>query len=171
MFFWSKKNRIEGKIVMAFGTFDFLHAGHENYLKEAKKLGDHLIVVIGRDNTVRSIKGRPAANSEKNRLKNLRQTGWADRVILGNRGDKHQIVLKYRPAVIALGYDQFAFTQTLQKTLIDHNLNTEIVRLTPYFPQTYKSSQIRQIQENKTAGKTEKPTAIISSHAQTQIPT
>jgi FAD synthetase len=152
MFFWNKKNQLEGKIIMAFGTFDLLHAGHENFLREARRLGDHLIVVLARDNTVRSVKGRPPVNRERVRLKNLQKSGWADKVVLGNLDNKHKIILKHRPSVIALGYDQFAFTQTLQKTFIDNNLNTEIIRMDAYFPQTYKSSLIRQAQE-QTQGK------------------
>lgn len=145
MFFSSKKSTApDHRLVMAFGTFDYLHAGHENFLKQAKEQGHELLVVLARDNTVRSVKGRDPVNNEKKRLKNLRQTGWADKIILGHQSDKHKVVLQNKPAVIALGYDQFVFTQTLQKTLIDHNLNSEIVRLQPYFPQVYKSSLIRQ---------------------------
>ncbi len=129
---------------MAFGTFDLLHAGHENFLRQARELGDYLIVVIARDYTVRSVKSRLPLNRESTRLKNLKKSGWADKVVLGNRDDKHKIILKHRPSILALGYDQFVFTQTLQKTLIDHSLDTEIVRLEAYFPQTYKSSLIRQ---------------------------
>lgn len=129
---------------MAFGTFDYLHAGHENFLKQARALGDTILVVLARDSTVQSVKGRKALNDENQRLKNLRKTGWADKVILGNKDNKHQVILKNKPDVIVLGYDQFIFTQTLQKTLIDNNLNTEIVRLDAYFPQVYKSSLLRE---------------------------
>lgn len=152
----AKKGGLNDKLVMAFGTFDYLHAGHENFLKQAKKLGTELIVVIARDTTVRSVKGRLPANNEKARLKNLRQTGWADQVVLGNQTDKHKIILQHKPAVIALGYDQYVFTQTLQKTLIDHNLDSEIIRLDAYFPQVYKSSLIRQQIES------EKGTPVVS---------
>lgn len=140
----NKKPAQNGKLVMAFGTFDYLHAGHENYLKQAKKLGDELIVVLALDQTVRSVKGRAPTYNEQQRLKNLRKTGWADRVVLGNAQDKHKVILKHQPDVIALGYDQYAFTQTLQKTIIENNLSTEIIRLDPYFPQLYKSSLLRE---------------------------
>jgi FAD synthetase len=153
MFFHkSKKDHLPTKLVMAFGTFDYLHAGHENFLKQARKLGTELIVIIARDTTVRSVKGRLPVNNEKTRVKNLRQTGWADQVVLGNQTDKHKVILQHKPAVIALGYDQYVFTQTLQKTLIDHNLDSEIIRLEAYFPQVYKSSLIRQqLEGDKTA--------------------
>jgi len=128
---------------MAFGTFDYLHAGHENFLKQARSKGDYLLIVLARDNTVQSVKGRAPLNNEKARLKNLRATGWADEVILGNHDNKHQVILDHRPTVITLGYDQFVFTQTLQKTLIANQLNTEIIRLDAYFPQVYRSSLLK----------------------------
>lgn len=131
-------------IVMSFGTFDYFHAGHENYLKQAASLGDYLIVVIARDRTVRQTKGMPALNSQRRRAANIRKTGIADKVILGYQSDKHKVLKKYRPAVIALGYDQFIFTQKLEKTLIDLKLDAVIKRLDAYFPQVYKSSLLKK---------------------------
>jgi rfaE bifunctional protein nucleotidyltransferase chain/domain len=50
--------RREGKkVVFTNGCFDILHAGHTRYLREAKKLGDVLILALNSDNSVRSIKG------------------------------------------------------------------------------------------------------------------
>jgi FAD synthetase len=135
------------KIVMAFGTFDIFHAGHEFYLKKAKELGEYLIVVISRDKTVRQIKGHAPAHSEHKRAAAIRKTGIADKVLLGYHDDKHKVLLKYRPEVIALGYDQFVFTQMLRKTLIDNKMDTVIKRIDSYFPQVYKSSIIKREME------------------------
>ncbi|MBD3270314.1 adenylyltransferase/cytidyltransferase family protein [Candidatus Peregrinibacteria bacterium] len=142
MFFGNKKNN-KGKTVMAFGTFDILHAGHENFFKQAGELGNQILVIVSRDETVKSVKSESAQNSEKIRLKNLRKTGWADKVILGNHGDKHKVITKYKPDIIALGYDQFVFTQTIEKTLIDANINAKVIRLMPFEPQVFKSSLIK----------------------------
>ena len=128
---------------MAFGTFDYFHAGHEHYLKQAKQLGEYLIVVIARDKTVRQIKGQKPANPEKTRAANVRNSGIANKVILGDLHDKHKVLRKYKPAVIALGYDQFVFTQTLKKTLIDLKLDADIRRIDAFFPQVYKSSLLK----------------------------
>lgn len=132
------------KKVMAFGTFDLFHAGHENYLKQAGELGDYLMVVIARDETVKKIKGEAPMQKEKERMRNVKNSGLADKVILGYKGDKHKVLKKFRPDVLALGYDQFVFTQRLEKTLIDLKLNADIVRLQPYFPQMYKSSLLKK---------------------------
>lgn len=132
---------------MAFGTFDYLHAGHEFYLKNAKALGDELLVVIARDKTVKQIKGEAPTNSERKRARAIRELGIADHVILGNHGDKHKVLRKYRPNIIALGYDQFVFTQKLKKTLIDLQLDAEIHRIDAHFPQVYKSSLLKKMEE------------------------
>ncbi len=132
------------KKVMAFGTFDLFHAGHENYLKQALELGDYLIVIIARDRTVKTIKGEYPTQSEHERLKTLKKSGIAHRVVLGFHGDKYKVLRKYKPDVIALGYDQFVFTQRLEKTLIDLKMNAVIKRLNAYQPQLYKSSLIKK---------------------------
>jgi len=132
------------KKVMAFGTFDLFHAGHENYLRQAKELGDYLIVIIARDETVQKIKGHAPTHNENERMRSVKNAGLADKVILGYKGDKHKVLKKIRPDVLALGYDQFVFTQRLEKTLIDLKLNADIIRLQPYFPQIYKSSLLKK---------------------------
>ena len=132
------------KKVITFGTFDHFHAGHESYLKQAKELGDFLIVVIARDKTVKRIKGKTANHSERERLNAVKASGLADKVLLGSTGDKYDVILKHKPDVIALGYDQFAFTFRLNKMIIDNKLNTKIVRLKSYKPNVYKTSIIQR---------------------------
>lgn len=131
---------------MAFGTFDYLHAGHENYLRQAAELGDELIVVVARDRTARSIRGFAPDHREKERLKTLRKLPYVTKAVLGEHEDKYKVLRKFKPDIIALGYDQFVFTHPLNKILIDFKLNAKIVRLAPYEPQMYKSSLIRASQ-------------------------
>ncbi|MDD5382046.1 MAG: D-glycero-beta-D-manno-heptose-7-phosphate kinase [Candidatus Margulisbacteria bacterium] len=50
------RNR-DAKIVFTNGCFDLLHLGHVRYLREAKKLGDILIVGLNSDDSVRALKG------------------------------------------------------------------------------------------------------------------
>jgi rfaE bifunctional protein nucleotidyltransferase chain/domain len=45
------------KIVFTNGCFDILHVGHTRYLREAKKLGDVLVLALNSDSSVRSLKG------------------------------------------------------------------------------------------------------------------
>ncbi len=137
------KNRPE-KVVMAFGAFDTWHAGNESYLKQAKELGDYLMVVVARDETIRVLTGKYPQQSERQRVALLKKSGLVNKVVLGNIHDKLQVILKYRPDVIALGYNQFVFTQRIEKTLIDAKINAEVIRLMPYFNNIQRSSLVKK---------------------------
>src|ERR1700678_783347 len=45
------------KIVFANGVFDLLHVGHVRYLKQARALGDALVIAVNSDESVRGLKG------------------------------------------------------------------------------------------------------------------
>ena len=45
------------KVVLANGCFDILHPGHICYLREARSLGDALVVGVNSDRSVRELKG------------------------------------------------------------------------------------------------------------------
>ena len=45
------------KIVLAFGIFDLLRVGHTRYLKEAKALGDQLVLALASDVSVQRTLG------------------------------------------------------------------------------------------------------------------
>ena len=132
------------KTVMVFGTFDHLHAGHQNLIEQAREHGDQVIALVSRDKTTEIIKSKAPDSNEKKRVKNLEKTGWADNIILGDPNDKYKAIKKIRPDVIALGYDQFVFTQQLHRVIFENKLNTRIVRLEPYYPEIYKSSLMKK---------------------------
>jgi FAD synthetase len=154
--------------IMLFGTFDQLHAGHENLFMQAKSLARHFqnpltVAIVARDKTVKQIKRKKPDNSEKKRVKSLEETGWTDLVLLGEKTDKYKAIRKHRPSIIALGYDQFAFTQQLEKLIIDLNLDAKIVRLDPYKPEIYKSSLIKQRNAQSLSIPTPKKSSTIKS--------
>ena len=47
------------KVVLVTGGFDPLHSGHISYFKEAKKLGDKLVVGLNSDKWLARKKGKP----------------------------------------------------------------------------------------------------------------
>ncbi|MBI3036959.1 FAD synthase [Candidatus Woesearchaeota archaeon] len=132
------------KKVMCFGTFDVLHEGHRFYLSEAKKLGDYLVVVVARDETVKKVKEKQPLHSESERVRHLKQLGIADKVVLGNPGDKLKVVEDERPQVICLGYDQTFFTDKIKEKLQERGVSVDIVRMPAYKPEMYKSSLLRE---------------------------
>lgn len=131
------------KKVMVFGTFDILHPGHLNFFKQAKKYGDYLIVVIGRDETVKKIKGRTPKHNENKRVRQVEKIGLANKVAPGYLKDPYRIIQEYKPDVICLGYDQNFFAGGLSQALKKIKLKTRIVRLKPYKPHLYKTSKLR----------------------------
>src|SRR4030043_684882 len=116
------------KKIMVFGTFDIFHEGHKNFLRQAKKYGDYLIVVVARDKTVARYKRQETRNKERFRLRKIKNSKLAEKVILGNSGDKYQVIKKHRPDIICLGYDQKFFVRGLKRKLEDFKLKTKIIR-------------------------------------------
>ena len=133
------------RTVMAFGTFDFLHPGHLFFLKKAKALGDHLVVVVARDRNVIIVKGRKPLNSEMDRLQLVKQLRLADKVVLGDRiVRKWSVIKRFHPTAIALGYDQWASVPSLRKGLDEKGLNPKIVRIKAFKPKKNNSIRMRK---------------------------
>lgn len=59
-----KDNFAEKKVILCHGVFDLLHAGHVDYFREAKSLGDILVVSVTAEKYVRKGIGRPYFNDE-----------------------------------------------------------------------------------------------------------
>ena len=136
------------KKVLVFGTFDIIHPGHINFFKQAKKYGDFLVVVLGRDKNIRKIKGRLPHYNEKRRLKNLQKIDLIDQSRLGYLKDPYKIIEKIKPDVICLGYDQNSYTNNLEKELKKRNLSCQVVRLKSFKPEKYKSSKIKNLKNS-----------------------
>jgi FAD synthetase len=137
------------KVVMAFGTFDILHPGHLHYLSKAKALGDTLIVVVSRDRSAASAKGRRPAMNERERLRIVSSLKVVDAAVLGNRSSgrdwKFRIIKRYRPDIIALGYDQRVRPNDLELFLKRNRIAADVVRIrNSYRPTHSKSSLIKK---------------------------
>lgn len=117
--------------VMATGTFDLLHMGHIYYLKEAKKLGDRLAVVVATDATVRKLKHDPITPQEI-RVNLIKELKVVDEAYLGHEGDIYSIVEEIKPDIIALGFDQIHNENTIKEELKKRKLNVQVVRLSKY---------------------------------------
>ena len=117
--------------VMATGTFDILHLGHIYFLKEAKKLGDTLAVVVATDSTVRKLKHEPV-NPEQIRLDLIKELKIVDQAYLGHEKDIYEILKKIKPDIIALGYDQLHDEKTIEKELKKRNIKAKVLRLQEY---------------------------------------
>lgn len=101
------KLRGQGKrIVFTNGCFDILHAGHVQYLREAKAQGDVLIVGINSDQSVRELKGpsRPV-NCQSERGLVLAALGSVDYVTIFDDATPIELIMAYKPDVLVKGAD------------------------------------------------------------------
>ena len=94
------------KIVFTNGCFDILHAGHADYLKKAKSLGDILIVGINSDESIRRIKGekRPIIPQEL-RAYLLDSLKPVDYVIIFEEDTPFELIKAIKPDVLVKGAD------------------------------------------------------------------
>ena len=125
------------KKVMVFGAFDPLHEGHLDFFKQAKQLGDYLIVVVARDESIRKMKNREPRIKEDERLRAIKKSRGADFAALGDMENYGRVIEDYQPDIVALGYDQ-KIPETLKNTLKKY----KIITLKPFRPGIYKSSKI-----------------------------
>lgn len=100
-------SEIENKtIVFTNGCFDLLHPGHLYLLREAKKLGDVLIVGVNDDASVKRLKGeaRPLESLEE-RLRKLAEVPEVDLVIAFSEDTPLELIRQLRPQVLVKGGD------------------------------------------------------------------
>jgi cytidyltransferase-like protein len=70
------------KVVITYGTYDYLHEGHTNLLKRAADLGEILIVAVSSDEFNKQ-KGKPATRfSQEERMNELTKLPYVNHVIL-----------------------------------------------------------------------------------------
>ena len=113
---------------MATGVFDLLHPGHLYFLREARKLGDELWVVVARDQTARRFKHEPIM-PEASRLQMVEALKPVDRAVLGHEGNIYEILDEIRPDVVAIGFDQVHDENRILEECRKRGLATKVVRL------------------------------------------
>jgi cytidyltransferase-like protein len=94
------------KVVMLGGAFEIIHPGHVHALTQARGLGNTLVVVVATDQSVERNKGRPPATGQALRVGLVSSLRQVDLAVPGNKGSIYDILVRIRPDVVALGYDQ-----------------------------------------------------------------
>ncbi|MDP8269382.1 MAG: D-glycero-beta-D-manno-heptose 1-phosphate adenylyltransferase [Candidatus Tenebribacter davisii] len=94
------------KIVFTNGCFDILHAGHVQYLAEAKNLGDILILGLNSDYSVKRLKGndRPI-NSENERAIVLSALSSVSYIVKFNEDTPYMLIDHIKPDILVKGGD------------------------------------------------------------------
>ena len=102
----SRLKRLGKKVVFTNGCFDILHVGHVRVLKEAKSLGDILVVGLNRDASVKGLKGpeRPVTN-ENDRAEVLCALAVVDYAIFFKENTPEKLIHAVRPDFLVKGGD------------------------------------------------------------------
>ncbi len=109
------------KIVFTNGCFDLLHLGHIQYLKEAKSLGDILIIGLNNDTSVKKIKGPNRPIKDENSRKSILECfSFVDHVILFEENTPFELIKKIKPDVLVKGGD-YQLDQIVGAKLVEDN--------------------------------------------------
>ena len=94
------------KIVFTNGCFDIIHSGHIYLLREAKNLGDRLLIGLNSNQSVQNLKGpvRPF-NPEDTRATVLESLSMVDGVTIFQEDTPYELVKEIIPHVLVKGGD------------------------------------------------------------------
>ena len=94
------------RLIATGGCFDLLHAGHIGLLREARRLGDRLVVCLNSDTSVRALKGpgRPLVPAE-DRARVLAALEYVDDVIIFDEPTPATVLERLRPDIWVKGGD------------------------------------------------------------------
>ena len=103
------------RIIFTNGCFDILHKGHITYMKEAKKLGDILIIGMNGDSSVRRLKGKDRPiNNQESRAAVLANLEFVDYVIIFDEDTPFNLIKYIKPDVLVKGGD-YKITEVVGK--------------------------------------------------------
>ena len=114
------------KRVIVSGYFDPLHVGHIEYMKLAKELGDHLIVIVNNDEQAKLKKGK-SFMSHDDRMAIIKELKFVDEVFLSIDKDKSicESIRALKPDIFAKGGDRFSYE--IPEAKICQELGIEII--------------------------------------------
>ncbi|OGB87487.1 hypothetical protein A3H38_02980 [candidate division WOR-1 bacterium RIFCSPLOWO2_02_FULL_46_20] len=126
-----KRLKIEGaKIIFTNGCFDLLHLGHVRYLREAKKMGDILIIGLNSDDSVRKLKGKDRPYiSEMERAEILASLECVDYVTIFSEQRPDNLIKLVKPDIHVKGGD-YKIDRLPEKKLVE-SLGGKVVVITP----------------------------------------
>lgn len=132
-------------IVLVGGCFDILHVGHIKFLKEAKKNGDYLLVLLESDKTVKKLKGENRPNfPQKDRAEVLASIKYVDSVVLldpiGKDEEYSKLIAQIRPDIIAITENDPILAKKKNQAELFGGKLVEIPHI-----KTYSSSQLAKL--------------------------
>lgn len=137
-------------VVFTNGCFDLLHRGHVHLFREAKKLGDVLLVAVNDDASVKKIKGtsRPVFPLEE-RLEILEAVEDIDYLTSFSEETPQKIIASLLPDVLAKGGD-WRPEEIVGKKEVEHSGGRVVV--IPYLKGSSSSAIIKAILDSRKNG-------------------
>jgi len=104
-------------IVLATGVWDLFHVGHLNLIKNAKGLGDKLIVAVSTDECVKKEKGKTPVIPYEQRLQIIASVKYVDCVVPQYTRDKTKLIKTLKPDILVAGddWDKLKGQEVLEK--------------------------------------------------------
>ncbi len=131
------------KRVITYGTFDLLHYGHINLLRQAKKMGDYLIVGLSTDEFNFIHKGKKSFFSFEERKQLLEAIRYVDLVIPEESWEqKEKDIKRLDVDYFVIGNDWEGHFDYLSEK---NNVKVRYIKRTPEI----SSSQIKKELSNK----------------------
>jgi D-beta-D-heptose 7-phosphate kinase / D-beta-D-heptose 1-phosphate adenosyltransferase len=139
----ARVRRSGGKVVFTNGCFDLLHRGHLFLLREARKLGDVLVVGVNSDDSARRVKGpgRPVM-LEEDRVELLEALPCVDRVVVFDEDTPEALIRRVKPELHVKGGDHAG--DRLPEESVVEELGGEVVVL-PLLPGRSATATIEHI--------------------------
>ncbi len=137
------------KKVLVGGCFDILHFGHIHFLREAKNLGDYLIVALESDENVKKLKGdnRPI-HIQSQRKEILEALSYVDEVLslpeMKSDSDYEELIIKISPSFIAVTEGDPILNK---KKSHAEKINAKVIEIPK--KETSSTSKISKILENE----------------------
>jgi rfaE bifunctional protein nucleotidyltransferase chain/domain len=113
------------KIVFTNGCFDIIHVGHVRYLKEAKAIGDVLVVGLNTDKSVAMLKPDRPVTPQDQRAEILSSLVMVDYVTLFDEDTPYELIKLLQPDILVKGGDW------KREDIVGHDIVKETVSL-PY---------------------------------------
>lgn len=132
-----------GTVVGAGGCFDLLHAGHLSLLRQARSLGDLLVVCVNSDQSVRRLKGgdRPVVG-ERERAQLLQALDCVDGVLVFDEDTPERVLSELRPDVWVKGGDYAG--RRLRESALVESWGGQVV-VVPYLDGHSTTSRIERL--------------------------
>lgn len=142
----SAQARKAGRVVVfTNGCFDLVHRGHIHLLRQAKALGDILIVGLNSDVSVKTIKGpdRPIM-PEADRIELIAALEMVDYVVVYSEPDPYHTIAAIKPNVLVKGGDWSA-DEIVGADVVEQNGGR--VAVVPYLPEFSTTQIIERIRK------------------------